>query len=105
MQRHKSYRHQKAARARWRAAEMRAQDEREAGIPDRTDSDCRQPIEIDLRSYGGQRLRIEPRRGYVASRAIDADTGQVVACAAIKTLLRDIAGSLPRMLAARNFTV
>jgi hypothetical protein len=32
------------------AAERRAQAERDAGIPDRTDADCRQPIALDLSS-------------------------------------------------------
>ena len=103
MQRHKSKRHQNAARARWRRAEIRADEERAAGIPDRTHDDCRQPFPLDLRSYGGPNLRIEPKRGYVASRAVDAETGKVIACAALKTLLRGIADSLPQMLAARNF--
>ena len=102
MQRHKSQRHVNAARARWRAAGERAQAERDAGIPDRVDEDCRQPISIDLRSAGGLLIRLEPRRGYVAWRAIDHDSGAVLHCAALKQLLHWIADTLPRMLAARN---
>jgi len=91
-----------AARCRWRAAESRAAIERDAGIPDREPYvDARQPITLDLRSYGGQRLRIEPRLGYHACRAI-GDTGEVVACAAMKALLHQIADSLPRTLAPRH---
>ena len=102
MQRRKSQRHVKAANARWR--EVRAQAERDAGIPDRHEvEDARQPIPLDLTSYGGPRLRIEPRRGYLAARAVDEDTGQVVHCAAIKELLHRIADQMPRMLAPRNF--
>ena len=102
MQRPKSARHVRAANTRWRAEH--AQRERDEGIPDRApDTDCRQPILLDLTSYGGRRLRIEPRRGYVASRAVDEATGQVMHCAAIKELLHRIADELPRMLAARNY--
>lgn len=32
--------------------------------------DARQPITIDLSSYGGPCLRIEPRLGYISVRAI-----------------------------------
>jgi len=103
MQRPKSRRHQRAANARWRQAEARAQEERDDGIPDRDAfHDCRQPISLDLRSYGGPNLRIEPRLGYVAARAINEDTGEVVHCAAIKELLHRIADGLPRMLAPRH---
>lgn len=101
MQRRKSQRHVNAANARWRAE--RAQAERDAGIPDRTEpDDVREPVELDLRSYGGKRLRFEPRRGYIATRLIDADTGAVLKCAALKTLLHGIADALPRMLSPRN---
>lgn len=103
MQRQKSRRHQRAARARWRAAEGRAQAERDAGIPDRELlTDCRDPLELDLRSYGGPRLRIEPRIGYIACRVIDLDAGSVVACCALKTALHEIANKLPRTLGERN---
>jgi hypothetical protein len=102
MQRRKSPRHQRAARARWRAAEQRADSERDEGLPDREPlTDARQPIELDLRSYGGRRLRIEPRLGYIACRVID-DTGAVVACAALKTALHMIADGLPRTLGERR---
>jgi uncharacterized protein YbaR (Trm112 family) len=102
MQIRKSARHVRAANTRWRAD--KAQAERDAGIPDRgPEPDCRQPFLLDLTSYGGRRLRIEPRRGYVASRAVDESTGQVLHCAAIKELLHRIADELPRMLAARNY--
>ena len=102
MQPRKSQRHVKAANARWRNAEARAQAERDDGIPDREPmSDQRQPITLDLRSYGGKLWRIEPRHGYIACRATD-DAGNV-RCAALKTLLHAIADDLPRMLSARNF--
>jgi hypothetical protein len=84
------------------AAERRAQAERDAGIPDRTDADCRQPIALDLSSVGGRCLTLEPRRGYVSYRARDIGTGEVVACAALKTLLHKIADDLPRMLGRRS---
>lgn len=51
---------------------------------------------LDLTSYGGRRLRIEPRIGYIACRLIDDDSGAVEDCAAIKTLLHRIADALPR---------
>jgi hypothetical protein len=104
MHRHKSQRHVNAARARWRNAEARAQAERDAGIPDLPAwQDAREPFELDLRSAGYLHLRIEPRLGYVAWRAIDADTGDVLHCAAIKELLRWIAAQVPRQLGARHF--
>jgi hypothetical protein len=100
MQKRKSQRHANAARARWRAAEHRAQAEREDGIPDRPLlDDARQPIDLDLRTWGGPRLRIVPRAGYIAGRQIDADSGAVTDCAALKTLLHRIADKLPRMRA------
>lgn len=106
MQRHHriSLRHSMAARVRWARAEQRAQAERDAGIPDRPmQGDRRQPITLDLRSYGGQLLRIEPRIGYVACRLVDDETGEVLRCQAIKELLHRIADDLPRVLGWRNF--
>ena len=99
MQRHnKSRRHQRAANARWRAAEQKAQAERDAGITDRAPMiDTRQPIILDLRSYGGELLQIEPRLGYISCRLIDAG-GTVRDCAALKTLLHRVADSLRRRL-------
>ena len=66
MQPRKSQRHVRAASARWSAAQALAKAERDAGIPDRTDCDQRQPITLDLRSAGGPNLTLEPRMGYVA---------------------------------------
>lgn len=102
MQRHKSKRHVHAANTRWR--EDKAQAERDAGIPDAPMwTDTRQPFEMLLRSAGWRDLRIEPRLGYVAWRAVDANSGEVLHCAAIKELLRWIALQVPRQLGARNF--
>ena len=85
-----------SANARWRAAEARAQVEREAGIPDRPGLvDMRQPFDLDLRTWGGPALHIEPRLGYIAARSRDLETG-AVDCAALKTLLHRLADSLPR---------
>lgn len=96
MQRSKSRRHQVAARARW------ANAERAAGIVDREPAfDCRRPIRLDLTSAGGPDLTLEPRLGYVAWRARDAASGEVLRCAALKELLHSIADDLPRMLGAR----
>ena len=106
MQKPKSRRHVNAANARWRAAEQRAEAERQAGIPDRQPiEDLRQPIALDLRTWGGRHLRIEPRQGYISARAIDAATGDVVECAALKTLLHRIADSLPRRLSLRRVDI
>lgn len=100
----KSQRHVNAARARWRAAEMRAEAEREAGIPDREPiPDNRRAIDLDLSTWGGSQLVIEPRLGYVGARAVDKATGQVVASAAIKALLHSIADQLPRRLSTRRW--
>jgi hypothetical protein len=65
--------------------------------------DTRQAFEMDLRSAGGRLLRIEPRWGFVAWRAIDAESGEVLRVAALKELLHWVADSLPRWLALRNF--
>lgn len=95
----KSHRHQMAAMSRWHRAER----DRAEGIHDRAPyTDCRLPIVLDLTSYGGQRLRIEPRLGYVAARAIDDATGRIVDCAALKELLHGIADRLPRMMSPRR---
>lgn len=97
----KSPRHQSAARARWRAAEAHAEAERADGIPDRAGwQDAREPIDLDLCSVGGRAWRLEPRLGYLAWRQIDSATGEVVRCAALKTLLREIADKLPRQMSA-----
>lgn len=94
----KSHRHVIAAQARWRAAEVRAQAQRDAGIPDREPyTDTREPIQLDLTTAGGPNLRLEPRLGFVAWRARDVCTGQVLHCCALKELLHRIADDLPRM--------
>ena len=98
----KSIRHVRAANARWRAAEQRAEAERAAGIPDAPLlADIRRPFDLPMAHLGWRDLRIEPRAGYVAWRAVDAQTGEVLHCAALKELLRWIAVKLPRMLSAR----
>ena len=96
MQRRKSTRHQKAANARWSRAPDPSIEERPA-IEDR-----RTPISLDLRPAGGPNLTLEPRLGYVAWRARDAESGEVVDCAALKELLHRVADGLPRILAMRN---
>ena len=102
MQRHKSQRHVKAANVRWRL--NTAQAERDAGIPDRAEpEDFRRPFDLPLKAAGYRDLHIEPRIGYVAWRALDAETGELLHCAALKELLRWVAGQVPRMMAARNF--
>ena len=86
------------------AKARRAQWERDDGIPDREPlTDARQPFTLDLRAAGFHDLRIEPRIGYVAWRAVDVDTGEVLHAAALKELLHWIADQLPRMLAMRNY--
>lgn len=103
MQPRKSQRHAKAARARWRHAEARAQWQRDSGIPDRAPiTDHRNTILLDLTSHGGPRLRIEPRAGYVACRVFDDATGRLIECVALKTALHHIADRLPRRLGLRN---
>jgi hypothetical protein len=96
MRHRKSRRHQLSAFARWRAAERFADAERERGVFDRDPViDGREPIPMDLRSVGGRNLLLEPRGGYLAWRLIDVETGEVIKRAALKTLLRWIADSLP----------
>ena len=102
MQRRKSQRHAHAANTRWRAAEQRAQAERDAGIPDRPMyTEWRRPIEIDLTGAGGRRLFLQPRPGFVSWHLLDFDTGDVIARAALKTLLHRIADELPRTTGMR----
>ena len=92
------------AEQRSRAKARRAQWEREDGILDREPmTDARQPFTLDLKAAGFHDLRIEPRLGYVAWRAVDVDSGEVQHCAALKELLHWIADHLPRMLAMRNY--
>lgn len=84
---------------------MRAQAERDAGVPDvPMPSDARQPFDLPLAHLGYRNLRIEPRSGYVSWRAVDADTGERLHAAALKEMLRWVASQVPRMLAARNFS-
>ena len=104
MQQRKSPRHIKAANARWSAAEQRAAAERAAGIEDRpAPEDYRKAFPLPLAHLGWRDLQIEPRIGYVSWRAVDAETGEVLHCAALKELLRWVARRLPKMLAVRNF--
>ena len=102
MQRPKSARHVHAANTRWRADAAR--DERDVGIPDRmAPEDFRRPFALPLKSAGYRDLHIEPRLGYVAWRALDVETGELLHCAALKELLRWVAAQVPRMMAERNF--
>jgi len=104
MQHRKSQRHVNAAKCRWRAAEQRAQAERNDGILDEPMwADVRQPFDLPLRSAGYRNIRIEPRLGYIAWRAVDLDSDEVLHCAALKELLRWIARQIPRQLGADNF--
>ena len=64
--------------------------------------DNRGPITLDLRSYGAGLYRIEPQAGYIACRLIDAETGTLLQCAALKTLLHTLADNLPRRMGLRN---
>ena len=83
-------------------AEQRAEAERAAGIPDAPLlADIRRTFDLPMAHLGWRDLRIEPRIGYVAWRAVDAQTGEVLQCAALKELLRWVAVKLPRMLSAR----
>ena len=66
-------------------------------------ADGRQPFTLDLKAAGFHDLRIEPRIGYVAWRAVDVESAQVLHCAALKELPHWIADRVPRMLAARNY--
>ena len=92
------------AEQRSRSKARRAHWEREDGIPDRDPLvDRRQPFALDLKACGFHDLRIEPRIGYVAWRAIDVESGKVLHCAALKELLHWVADQLPRMLAMRNY--
>lgn len=66
-------------------------------------TDSRKPFTLPLSGFGWRDVVIEPRLGYVGWRAVDAETREVLHCAASKELLRWIARQVPRMLAARNF--
>jgi hypothetical protein len=87
-----------------RARISRADAARSEGIPDPAPlEDTRQAFELDLRGAGGRLLRIEPRLGYVAWRAVDAESGEALHSAALKQLLHWVADNLPRWLALRNY--
>jgi hypothetical protein len=58
---------------------------------------------LPLSALGYRDLRMEPRLGYVAWRAVDVETGEPLHCAASKEMLRWLAVQVPRMLAARNY--
>ncbi len=99
--RKKSQRHVNAARARWRAAEARAEAEREAGIPDREPIiDNRDPFTLPFKARGWRDVVIEPRLGYLTKwRAVDFKTREVLHSAALKELLHWCADQLPRVRA------
>jgi hypothetical protein len=71
-------------------------------FPMRCDDDMREPIQIDLRVAGGRNYVIEPVRGYVAWKLIDADSREVLRRCALKEALHWIADQMPRQLAVRN---
>ena len=103
MHKPKSRRHVTAARARWRAAEIRAEQKRIDCVPAREPAhDNREPIRLDLRSAGGKGWIIEPRAGYIGWRLRDEDSGEVSVCAALKTLMHRLADELPRTLGRRS---
>lgn len=64
--------------------------------------DRRAEFQIDMRSAGYKLLDVKPRRG-ISWACVDAATGEVLHCAAMKSLLRWIARQCVRPLAARNF--
>lgn len=66
--------------------------------------DARPVISLDLSGVGGRSLVLEPRLGFIAYRARDAATGEVLECAALKELLHRIADRLPRTMAPRECT-
>ena len=88
-------------RQRTSAALRRAQAERDAGIPDRpAETDVRETLYLDLTTWGGPYLRIQPRPMHISARVTDMET-QSVQQVAIKTLLHRIADQLPRTLGRR----
>jgi hypothetical protein len=101
MQKRKSQRHVNAARARWRAAEVRAETEREAGTPDRGPiTDDRRPFLLPLKALGWRDVEIEPRLGRLTKwHAVDAETQEALHSAALKELLHWCADRVPRVRA------
>jgi hypothetical protein len=97
----RTYRYMSPAARDARAEGRRAAAEAD-GIPLRDDADCRSPIELDLSHVGGRRYILEPRRGYLSWRVRDAESGQVLHCAALKQALHWIADEMPRMMSARH---
>lgn len=99
MHRPKSQHHVNAAKARWRCD--RAQAERDAGIPDRPiPVDVRESFQLDLRSAGGDLWVFWPVPGKIAWKA--SSLRGEAKCSALKTLLHEMADSLPRQLGERN---
>ena len=60
------------------------------------------PVEIDLRTWGGPWVMIEPRPCRIAGKAIDMQTGDVLDSGELKTLLHRIAAGMPRMASLRS---
>ena len=81
--------------------EHRAEQERLAGIPDRTDEDRRTECVIDLSGSNGPIYRLVPRRGYVAWRVLESD--HVVFCGSLKQSLHWIADQQARCSAMRHW--
>lgn len=96
MQRRKSRRHVRAANARWSKPQRREREPRDPIM------DARLPIVIDLRSWGGRLLRIDPEPGLIKGRMSDGEFGDEIAVAALKTLLHSAADALPRMIGWRR---
>lgn len=78
--------------SRFAQAERRAQAERDAGIPDRTDADTRATWWLDLRPVGGPWWRCEPRAGYVSYRVYAEPAGERVMCSTPKTIIARAGG-------------
>lgn len=86
-----------------RYREAQAEYERSIGIPDREPYiDRRDPVDLDMRSHGGKRWRMEPRRGYTSCRLVDVETGAVDYCGTAKQCMRYLSRHLAHVLGPRN---
>jgi hypothetical protein len=74
---------------------QQADDERAAGIPDRTDALPRLVRVMDYRDLGGPCWRCTPREGYQSYRVHD-HAGVFVMCGPMKSILRAMARALPK---------
>ena len=79
--------------------ERKAQNERDAGIPDRPAPVSMPPLLLDLRGAGGPHWRCEHKPGTCQWRVYEAETGARVMCGQIGGIISAAHLATPRMRA------